>query len=91
MNYANTAGNGIKSEPPWFLTEASGFIGARARHEKLLGRVVQRLRRRARPEQLISSSIFGLARHAATAAIYLGLAYAAKLAFGVPLVFTAMR
>jgi hypothetical protein len=32
-----------------------------------------------------------LARHAVTAAIYLGLVYLAKLAFGVSLVFNAMR
>jgi hypothetical protein len=30
-------------------------------------------------------------RHAALAAVYLGLAYAAKLAFGVSLTFHAMR
>jgi hypothetical protein len=30
-------------------------------------------------------------RHAALAAVYLGLAYAAKLAFGVSLVFNAIR
>jgi hypothetical protein len=45
--------------------------------------------RPASPEQLISS--FGILRHAATAAVYLGLAYAAKLAFGVSLVFNAVR
>ena len=56
-----------------------------------LHRVAQRMRRRVRPEQLISSSIFGLARHAALAAVYFGLAYAAKLAFGVSLTLTAMR
>jgi hypothetical protein len=49
------------------------------------------MRRRVRPEQLISSSIFGLVRHAALAAVYLGLAYAAKLAFGVSLTFHAIR
>ncbi len=49
------------------------------------------MRRRTRPEQLISNSIFGVVRHAATAAIYLGLAYAAKLIFGISLVFNAMR
>jgi hypothetical protein len=43
------------------------------------------------PRALISNSIFGLARHAILAATYLGLAYAAKLAFGVSLTFTAMR
>jgi hypothetical protein len=90
MNEADTAGDGNNS-PTWFLTEASGFIGAKARQDTLLGRVGQRMRRRVRPEQLISSSIFGILRHAATAAVYLGLAYAAKLAFGVSLVFNAVR
>ena len=90
MNEADTAGNGINSQT-WFLTEASGFIGAQTRKDTLIGRVGERMRRRVRPEHLISSSIFGLARHAATAAVYLGLAYAAKLAFGVSIVFNAMR
>ena len=49
------------------------------------------MRRRARPEHLISNSIFGLFRHAATAAIYLALAYAAKLMFGISLAFNTMR
>jgi hypothetical protein len=91
MDDVDTAGDGINSQTAWFLTEASGFIGAQPRHDTLLGRVAQRMRRRVRPEQLISNSIFGLARHAALAAVYLGLAYAAKLAFGVSLTFHAMR
>ena len=53
--------------------------------------VTQKERRKARPEHLISSSLFGIARHTALAAIYLGLAYAAKLAFGVSLTFNALR
>ncbi len=81
----------ISLDTPWFLTEASAFIGARTRRDPLLSRVAARMRRRVRPEQLISGSIFGLVRHAATAAIYLGLAYAAKLVFGVSLVFNAVR
>jgi hypothetical protein len=91
MNEAATAGDGMTSEPAWFLTEASGFIGAQTRQDTLIGRVGQRMRRRVRPEHLISSSIFGILRHAATAAVYVGLAYAAKLAFGVSLVFNAVR
>jgi hypothetical protein len=75
----------------WFLTEASGFIGSEARRDPLLNRVAERMRRRVRPEHLISNSIFGLMRHAATAGLYLGLAYAAKLAFGVSLVFNTVR
>lgn len=63
MNDNDAAGGGNNTD--WFLTEASGFIGARAHHDKLIGRIAQRMRRKARPEQLISNSIFGLARHAA--------------------------
>jgi len=91
MNEADIAGDGIDTQTPWFLTEASGFIGARTRQDTLIGRVGERMRRRVRPEHLISSSIFGLARHAATAAIYLGVAYAAKLAFGVSLALNIVR
>lgn len=89
MNDNDVAGSGNNTH--WFHTEASGFIGAGARHDKLAGRIAQRMRRKARPEQLISNSLFGLARHALTAALYVGLAYAAKLAFGLSLTFTAMR
>jgi hypothetical protein len=89
MNDEAAAGGGNTTN--WFQIEASGFIGAQARKDTLIGRVGERMRRKARPEQLISSSIFGLARHAATAAVYPGLAYGAKLAFGVSLVFNAMR
>ena len=50
-----------------------------------------RMRRRARPEHLISNSIFGLFRHGATAAVYLGLAYVAKLLFGISIAFNAIK
>jgi hypothetical protein len=40
---------------------------------------------------LISNSIFGLVRHGATAAIYLGMAYAAKLLFGISIAFNGMK
>ena len=76
---------------PWFLTEAAGFMGAPATPDRLIGRVVMRMRRRARPEHLISNSIFGLFRHGATAAVYLGLAYAAKLLFGISIAFNAIK
>ena len=58
---------------------------------RLISRVAERMRRRTRPEHLISNSIFGLFRHGVTAAIYLGLAYAAKMAFGISIAFNAMR
>jgi len=76
---------------PWFLTEAAGFMGVPATPDRLIGRVAMRMRRRARPEHLISNSIFGLFRHGATAAVYLGLAYAAKLLFGISIAFNAIK
>lgn len=76
---------------PWFLTEAAGFMGAPATPDRLISRVAMRMRRRTRPENLISNSIFGLVRHGTTAAIYLGMAYAAKLLFGISIAFNAMK
>ena len=76
---------------PWFLTEAAGFMGALVRPDRLISRVAERMRCRTRPEQLISNGLFGLFRHGATAAIHLGLAYAAKLLFGISIAFNAMR
>ena len=49
------------------------------------------MRRRVRPESLISSSLFGLVRHGAIAALYLGLVYAAKVLFGVSITLNAVR
>jgi hypothetical protein len=79
------------SPAAWFVTEAIGFMGAPGSNRRLISRVAERMRRRTRPEQLISNSIFGLFRHGATAAIYLGLAYAAKLLFGISIAFNAMK
>ena len=90
MNEANSVEIGDSdSTRAWFLTEAAGFMGAPSRPDRLLGRVAKRMRRRTRPEQLISNGLFGLFRHGATAAIYLGLAYAAKLLFGISIAFNA--
>jgi hypothetical protein len=75
----------------WFVTEAAGFMGPPGRPDRLAARIAERMRRRARPEQLISNSIFGLCRHGAIAATYLALAYAAKLLFGISFAFSAMR
>jgi hypothetical protein len=91
-NYdASYADDELPQDGHWFLTEASGFMGRHAREDALVRRVAARMRRRVRPEQLISNSIFGLMRHAATAALYLAIAYAAKLALGVSVVFNAVR
>jgi hypothetical protein len=75
----------------WFITEADGFMGPPGRPGNLIARIAERMRRRVRPEQLISNFIFGLGRHGAIAAIYLGLAYAAKLLFGISVTFNAVR
>ncbi len=81
---------------PWFLTEAAAFLGAPGptrdiRDSRLLRRVAERMRRRVRPESLISGSLFGLARHGAIAALYLGLVYAAKFLFGISITLNAVR
>jgi hypothetical protein len=92
MNEGDSADFGASnSQTAWFLTEAAGFMGPPARSARLTSRVAERIRRRVRPEQLISGSIFGLFRHGAIAAIYLGLAYAAKVLFGISVTFNAIR
>jgi hypothetical protein len=75
----------------WFMTEADGFMGPPGRPNRLVARVAERMRRRVRPEQLISNSIFGLCRHGAIAATYLALAYAAKVVFGISITLSAIR
>ena len=75
---------------------AAAFLGApgptrELRDSRLLRRVADRMRRRVRPESLISSSLFGLVRHGAIAALYLGLVYAAKVLFGVSITLNAVR
>ena len=79
------------SQAAWFVTEAAGFVGVQPHNGRLMRRVVERMRRRVRPEHLISNSLFGLFRHGVTAAVYLGLAYAAKMAFGISIAFNAMK
>jgi hypothetical protein len=91
MNEADTVEiDDSNSRRVWFLTEAAGFMGTPRRPDRLLSRVAERMRRRTRPEQLISNGLFGF-RHGATAAIYLGLAYAAKLLFGISIASNALR
>jgi hypothetical protein len=92
MNDADTVDeDDTNTHAAWFLTEAAGFMGAPARPSHLIGRVADRMRRRTRPEHLISNSIFGLFRHGVTAALYLGLAYAAKLLFGISIALNTMK
>jgi hypothetical protein len=68
----------------WFETEAAGFIGAppQGGTASLPARVVQRIRRRARPDRLLESFIFGFFRSGVRVALYLACAYAAKIALG---------
>ena len=72
---------------PWFITEAAGTMGAPGRPDRLIGRVTERMRRRTRPEQLISNDCSATAppRRSILAA------YAAKLLFGISIAFNAMR
>jgi len=71
----------------WFETEAAAFIGAPASGSTtgLPARVVERIRRRARPDRLIENVIFGFFRNGVRVALYLACAYAAKIAFGLSL------
>jgi hypothetical protein len=77
----------------WFETEAAGFIGAPPQGSTagLPARVVQRIRRRARPDRLLEGFIFGFFRSGARAAFYLACAYAAKIALGMGYLTFALR
>jgi hypothetical protein len=69
----------------WFETEAAAFIGAPPQGSTagLPARVVQRIRRCAKPDRLLESFIFGFFRSGVRVALYLACAYAAKIAFGI--------
>ena len=71
----------------WFETEAAAFIGGPPPGSPagLPARVIQRIRRRARPDRLLENFIFGFFRNGVRAAFYLACAYAAKVAFGLSL------
>jgi hypothetical protein len=73
----------------WFKIEADGFMGApqRSVSERLVARVVARMRRRVRAESLISGGVM----HAARAALYVGVAYVLKLMFGVSIAVQHIR
>jgi hypothetical protein len=70
-------------DPAWFETEAVAFVGAPVQSAGLTARVVQRIRRRTKPDRLVENFIFGFFRHGAQAALYVTAAYAAKIAFGI--------
>jgi hypothetical protein len=77
----------------WFETEAAGFIGAPPQGSTagLPARVVQRIRRRAKPDRLLEGFIFGFFRSGVRAAFYLACAYAAKIALGMGYLSFALR
>ena len=81
----------------WFHIEAAGYMGAQtrlqtqARQLRRARRAAERTKRRPRVRGTISSTLSGAVRHAVMAGLYVGLAYTAKVAFGVSLVFSAMH
>jgi hypothetical protein len=77
----------------WFETEAAGFIGAPPQGSTagLPARVVQRIRRRAEPDRLLESFIFGFFRSGVRVALYVACAYAAKIALGMGYLSFALR
>ena len=77
----------------WFETEAAAFIGAPPQGSTagLPARVVQRIRRRAKPDRLLESFIFGFFRSGVRVALYLACAYAAKIALGMGYLSFALR
>ena len=87
MNSENDDTDDINNDNLWFETEAAAFIGAPASGSTagLPARVVERIRRRARPDRLIENVIFGFFRNGVRVALYLACAYAAKIAFGLSL------
>jgi hypothetical protein len=57
----------------------------------LPARVVQRIRRRAEPDRLLESFIFGFFRSGVRVALYVACAYAAKIALGMDYLSFALR
>jgi hypothetical protein len=57
----------------------------------LPARVVYRIRRRAKPDRLLESFIFGFFRSGVRVALYLACAYAAKIALGIGHLSLALR
>jgi hypothetical protein len=93
MNSENDDTDDTNNGILWFETEAAGFIGAPPQGSTvgLPARVAQRIRRRARPDRLLESFIFGFFRSGVRAAFYLACAYAAKIALGMGYLSFALR
>ena len=92
MNSENDDTDDTNNDILWFETEAAGFIGAPPQGSTagLPARVVQRIRRRARPDRLLEGFIFGFFR-SGVRAFYLACAYAAKIALGMGYLSFALR
>jgi hypothetical protein len=77
----------------WFETEAAAFIGAPPPGSSagLPARVLDRMRRSAKPDRLLANFIFGFFRSGVRVAFYLACAYAAKIAFGFGLLSFSLR
>jgi hypothetical protein len=84
MNSENDDTDDTNSDILWFETEAAGFIGAPPQGSTagLPARVVQRIRRRTKPDHLLECFIFGFFRSGVRVAFYLACAYAAKIVLG---------
>lgn len=94
MNSENDDTDDTNNDILWFETEAAGFIGAPPQGSTagLPARVVQRIRRRAEPDRLLESFIFGFFRSGVVrAAFYVACAYAAKIALGMGYLSFALR
>ena len=72
MNSENDDTDDINNDILWFETEAAAFIGAPASGSTagLPARVVERIRRRAKPDRLIENVIFGFFRNGVRVAFY---------------------
>jgi hypothetical protein len=93
MNTENDIADDTNDDILWFETEAAAFLGAPAKGDTagLPARVVQRIRRRARPDRLLENFIFGFLRNGVRVAFYVACAYAAKIAFGIGHFSLALR
>ena len=85
MNSENDDTDDINNDILWFETEAAAFIGALASGSTagLPARVVESIRRRAKPDRLIENLIFGFFRNGVRVTFYVACAYATKIAFGL--------
>ena len=93
MNSENDDTDDTNNDILWFETEAAAFIGAPppGNTAGLPIRVLQRIRRRAKPDRLLEGFIFGFFRSGVRVALYVACAYAAKIALGMDYLSFALR